>query len=47
MGGNVVLASEKLLMVFNLANQRFFSSSLEVPEITIQTAGKKRAYGWC
>lgn len=47
MGGNVARANKMLLSIFELANKKFFSGCLKMPEITIQAAGRKRAYGWC
>lgn len=48
MSGNVIRTADKLLYVFNKANELFFSSGLEAPEITIQSAGRsKMTFGWC
>lgn len=47
MGGNVIKANDKLLHVFGLANKKFFSSALQTPEITIQSAGRRSVFGWC
>ncbi|MEW5953285.1 MAG: SprT-like domain-containing protein [Bacillota bacterium] len=46
-GGKVVQASRELLRIFEAANRRFFAGQLKVPEITVQSAGYRRAYGWC
>lgn len=46
-GGNVVRASQELFRIFHEANRHFFSGQLTAPEITIQSAGYRRAYGWC
>lgn len=43
---NVVRAGNELLNVFHEANRRYFDGKLPTPEITIQTAGRKAAYGW-
>jgi len=43
---NVVRAGNELLTVFHEANRRYLDGKLPTPEITIQTAGRKVAYGW-
>lgn len=47
MGGNVTEALKELLRVFHAANRAFFRKKIITPEITIQSAGRLAAYGWC
>ncbi|MDZ7586443.1 MAG: SprT-like domain-containing protein, partial [Patescibacteria group bacterium] len=45
-GGNVARATSELLLAFMAANSNFYEGRLPVPEITIQTSGRRAAYGW-
>lgn len=43
---NLSLAITELEKLFSIFNEKYFESKLEKPIISIQTSGKKEAYGW-
>lgn len=47
MNMNIQRATEELHRCFGLFNNHFFEGKLPEPAITIQTKGKRNAYGWC
>jgi hypothetical protein len=44
---NIEKATSELHRCFSLFNQHFFNNELKEPAITIQSKGKRNAYGWC
>lgn len=44
---NIQEATAELHRCFKLFNDHLFDGALPEPAITIQTAGKRQAYGWC
>jgi len=44
---NIQQATNELHRCFQLFNNHFFGGSLPEPAITIQTKGKRNAFGWC
>jgi hypothetical protein len=44
---SIQIAEVELYRCFSLFNAHFFAGKLPEPAITIQTKGKRQAYGWC
>lgn len=44
---SIHIATQELYKCFNRLNNHFFNNELPEPAITIQTKGKRNAYGWC
>jgi len=44
---NIADATNELHRCFDLLNKRYFNGELATPALTIQSAGKRQAYGWC
>lgn len=40
-------ATDELYRMFAALNDKYFEGGLPIPAITIQTQGKRAAYGWC